>query len=207
VAASVTLVTATPILLAIYAVARRRDRPDSFLLVLLALASVGILLIGAVDMSASAGALLGDALALLGAVAMAGYMLTVRPLGSRLDVVAFSGIATATGAVTLLFTAFCFDIPIRASSPQALGFILLAALLPQMVGHTLLTWSLRHTTPTAVALATVAEPVGAALLAWAWLGESVGPVVAIGCVITMVAVGAAVLRTGAQDSAGSSSGP
>ncbi|MBS1195862.1 MAG: protein of unknown function transrane, partial [Actinobacteria bacterium] len=67
-------------------------------------------------------------------------------------------------------------------------YIFLSALIPQLVGHGLLTWSLRHTTPTVVALAIMGEPVGATLLAWAWLGEAAPAVVLAGCALVLAAL-------------------
>ena len=56
------------------------------------------------------------------------------------------------------------------------------------MGHGLLTWSLRHTTPTVVALAILGEPVGSTLLAWAWLGEAAPAVVLVGCGVVLAAL-------------------
>ena len=71
---------------------------------------------------------------------------------------------------------------------------MLAALFPQLVGHGLVTWSLRHARPTVVGIATLAEPVGASLLAFALLGEKVGGLTLVGCVITIAGVALAVWR-------------
>lgn len=194
VAASVTLVTITPFLLALLGVITKKDRPTGRLWSCIALAAVGITLIGGMDALSSRQAALGDALALLGALAMAGYLLVARRLGDELDLWAFSGIATAVGAIALLGPAAILGLPIKAASSEALVYLVLAALVPQLVGHNLLTWSLRHATPATVSMAVVGEPVGATILGWLWLGENVSPVVAVGCLITIIAVGAAVAQ-------------
>ncbi len=186
-AASVTLVTATPLLLALLAWITGRDRPDRRLTAALALAAVGVALIGGADLEASPSALAGDALALLGSAAMGGYLLVGRRLGP-MDVGAFQAIACAVGAILLLGVSAALGLPLRAASPAAWGWLALATAVPQLVGHTLLTWSLRHTTPTVVAMATVAEPVGATALAWLWLGDAVAPLTAVGCGLTLTAV-------------------
>jgi len=188
VASSVTLVTATPLLLALLSLATRRDRPRPRHWVSIGLALIGLTLIGWADLSLSADALLGDGLALVGAAAMAFYLLLVRSLGKDLDVLAFSGLATGFGALTLLIAALLTGVPIEYASVGSVGWIALSALVPQLIGHNLLTWSLRHATPTAVGIATIGEPVGATLLAWIWLGESVTPWVGVGCAITLCAV-------------------
>ncbi len=188
VASSVTLVTATPILLGLWAAWAGRDRPGPTLWAAIALGLVGVSILGGGDAGLGEDALVGDGLALGGAVAMAGYMLTSRALGEALDVGAFLGIATAVGGALLLGCAWLLDLPLAPASAASFGWILLAALVPQLIGHSLLTWSLRWTAPTVVGMATVGEPVGSAALAWLWLGESLEPVAIVGCTITIGAV-------------------
>lgn len=185
--ASVTLVTATPVLLAIIGVATGRDRPTRRLWIAIGVATTGVLIIGGSHLTADPAALLGDALAFLGAAAMAGYMLVVRRLDNP-DPLAFTGLAAIVGAIALLGTAALLGLPLIAASPEAWLYLGLAALIPQLVGHTLLTWSLRHTTPTVVGMATVGEPVGSTLIALVWWGELVGWQVALGCAVTLAGV-------------------
>ena len=191
VAASVTLVTATPLLLAAYAIARGKDRPDRHHGLAITLAVVGVSLIGGADLF-DRRALSGDALALGGAAAMAVYLVTARRLGPELDPWSFTGMACAVGAALLLTTALLTGTPIAFESSRALGYVVLAALIPQLIGHSLLTWSLRHVRPTVVGLATVGEPVGSALLGWLWLGEKVSPLAGMGCIVTIGAVALAI---------------
>lgn len=191
VAASVTIVTATPLLLATVSLATGRDRPDRRLWGALALGVLGVAVIGASHVGAGDDALLGDALAGLGAAAMAGYLLVARRLGHSLPVLAFAGIATAVGGVTLLGTAAALGHSPLPPTAEAAGWLLLAALVPQLVGHTLLTWALRWATPTAVGISTLGEPVGATLLGWAWLAEVPSATVLAGCAITLAGVVAA----------------
>ena len=196
VAASVTLVTTTPILLAVLSLFGRHDRPDRRLWMALATGVVGVSFIGGYDGLLAPGALVGDGLALLGAVAIAAYFLLSRRLGDEMDLWAYSGIATATGALTLGIAATVAGIPLSIPSMQVFGYLLLAALIPQLIGHSLLTWALRHATPTQVAMVVVGEPAGATLIAWVWLGDLVSVWVAAGCAITLAAVVIASIRPG-----------
>jgi drug/metabolite transporter (DMT)-like permease len=188
VAAAVTLVTATPVMLAAVALVTGTDRPERRIWMALSLSAVGMLMIGGWDFGRSSDALAGDLLALLGAAAMAAYLLVVRRLGPSLDAFAFSGVATTVGGVSLLATAAGLGLPIEAASDEALVYLVLAALLPQIVGHGLLTWAVRLATPVAVAVATVGEPVGATLLGWLWLGEALTMPIAVGCAVTLAGV-------------------
>lgn len=192
VAASVTLVTATPLLLALIGLARRRDRPTRAQGWAIAITTLGVVTIGAADASLSTDALLGDALALAGALAMALYLLVARELGEALEPLAFSGLAAGVGAVVLALAAaggFALGRPTFANlDPSALGWIAMSALIPQLVGHTMLTRAVRRATPTVVGLATCAEPVIATLLAIPILGERPASSVLAGCAITLAGV-------------------
>lgn len=192
VAASVTLVTATPLLLALIGLARRQDRPTRAQGWAIAITTLGVATIGAADASLGAEALLGDALALLGAVAMALYLLVARELGDALEPLAFSGLAAGVGALALALAAamgFALGAPTLANlDAGALGWIAMSALIPQLVGHTLLTRALRRATPTVVGLATCAEPVISTVLAIPILGERPAASVLAGCAITLAGV-------------------
>jgi drug/metabolite transporter (DMT)-like permease len=192
VAASVTLVTATPLLLALIGLVTGKDRPDGRLWQSLLVACVGIGIIG--WESLERGALMGNLLALVGAGGMAFYLLVARGQGERLDPWAFTGIATAVGAFILCGVSVATGVSLEVPNQSALFFLFLAALVPQLVGHTLLTWSLKRVSPVIVGTATLGEPVGASFLAWIWLGEAVGPWVVVGCLVTLSGVGLAVWR-------------
>lgn len=191
VAASVTLVTATPLMLAIGSLITGKDRPTKRIWASLGLASLGIALVGWADLSLSAQALIGDLLALLGAAAIAAYFVLVRKLGAQLPTVAFAGIACAGGATCLLLVATLVGLPWQVASAESGLYLLLAALIPQLIGHNLLTWSLRHVTPTMAGVATLAEPVGSTFLGVWLLSEHPAALVYFGCALTLVAVGIA----------------
>lgn len=195
VAASVTLVTATPLLSALVAFAEGKDRPTRRHGIAIVLALGGVALIAGSDVAG--GRWDGDLLALAGAAAMVAYLRLVRGLGDELgDTVAFSGLAAGWGALFLLPALALAAVlggddatsALAMPSTGALGWIALSALVPQVVGHTLLTYALRRATPTEVGLATAAEPVLSTLLAWFWLAEVPTSLVFCGCAVTLVGV-------------------
>ncbi len=192
VTASVTLVTATPLLLAVIGWLAGKDAPHARLWIGLSLATVGTIVIGAADASASMNALLGDALALVGAVAMALILLVIRREQAHLEAVSFSSIAALAGALALALV-----MVIRgaaqgawpdAPSAESLLWVAATALISQLIGHTALTWATQHTTPTVVGLATTAEPVIAAIVTFVWLGEIPTWLVIAGSAITLLGV-------------------
>jgi len=192
VAASVTLVTATPLLLAILGWLSRTDAPSSRLWLGLALATAGTALIGAADASGPAGALVADGLALIGGLAMAAYLVIARRGQAVIEPVSFSAIAAGSGALFLavviaLRAALVGELP-ASPALESLGWVAMTALVSQLVGHTALTWALRHASPTLVALATTAEPVIASVITLVWLGELPAVLVIVGSAITLAGV-------------------
>ncbi len=202
IAASVTLVASTPILLALLSLITRKDQPSRRLWIAIGVAAVGVGILGAAGAEQGGGHLLGDALAVLGCAAIAAFLLLVRKMGPGLDPVAFSGLACGSGAALLLGTAWLFGIPIEVSSTAALGYLALAALIPQLIGHLILIWALRYTTPTVVALGVTCEPVVSTFLGVLLLSQQPSALAALGCAMTVFGVVLAIL-SGRKDSLGS----
>jgi drug/metabolite transporter (DMT)-like permease len=64
-------------------------------------------------------------------------------------------------------------------------------LVGTVVPFVLLVRALRHLPATRVAIAAMAEPVVATVVAWAWLGERLGPAQLVGGAIVLAAIGLA----------------
>jgi drug/metabolite transporter (DMT)-like permease len=195
VAASVSLVATTPLWVALMSWAFLRRAPTLTVLlgVLLAVAGGAIIAFGDLlrtPTAASAPApLLGDALALVGAVAIAGYLLLGRSAQRRgLGIDAYAGVAYALAALVLLPLPAVAGLSYVDYPPATFGWILALALVPQLVGHTGINFAMRHLDPTRVATATLLEPVGAALLALALFAEVPSAATAVGAAILLAGV-------------------
>jgi drug/metabolite transporter (DMT)-like permease len=198
VAASVTLVCVTPLGLALWGWLTGRDAPTRRQVVGMCVASLGVVGLSASDYAGAAqGALLGDVLAIAGALTIGGYMLLARRLGPTLDVVAYSGVACLSGALFLFTAGALIDAPLTPPGAAQWAAIIACALIPQLIGQTLLTWSLRHVTPTVAAIAVLGEPVLTTALAVPLLGESASGVTLAACAVILLGVGIS-LRGGAS---------
>jgi len=62
------------------------------------------------------------------------------------------------------------------------------ALGPQLLGHTAYNWSLRHVSPTFVAVVSLGEPVGSAALAWLIFSETFAPIQGAGFVLLLAGI-------------------
>ena len=208
VAASVALVSTTPLWVALLGWAFLRRAPTLSLLlgVLLAVAGGAVIafgdFVGAAPADTAPEPLLGDALALIGAVAMAGYLLLGRAAQRRgLGIDAYAGVAYTVAAICLLPLPALIGVSYLDYPAATFGWILALALVPQLVGHTGINFAMRHLDPTRVATATLLEPVGAALLAVLLFAEVPGVVTVVGA-LTLLAGVFVTVRTRTVDRTG-----
>ncbi len=172
VASSVILVTANPILVAIGARLILRERASPSIMIGIGMALFGGLVITVGDWDLGDRRLYGDFLAFLGAVAVAGYYIAGRSLRERLSLFGYVAPVYGGAAVILLAVVMATDTAMSGFSLETYGYLALVGVLPQLVGHSSLNWSLGYLPATLVATAVMAEPVGATLLAWVVLDEA-----------------------------------
>ena len=173
VASAVTLVNTTPLFTLLYSILFLGEKPGARLWLGIALAMAGSAIVTGIDFSIARSELAGDLLAVLGAVMAAGYLSCGRVLRIRLDLSAYVFGTYGAAAVLLIALSFAAGVPLRGFSPNTYFFLVMLALVPQLIGHTAFNWALRFLPPGVVAVLILGEPAGASLLAWLFLGESV----------------------------------
>jgi drug/metabolite transporter (DMT)-like permease len=204
IASSAALVATNPIWVGIATVLLYRQRLSSRTVIGIGITLVGCALILRADATLMPDALLagrdpsaGNLLALAGAICVSGYLLLGRGLAGHLSLLAYLALVYGCAAVALMTTAVVAGVPLGGYG--AVGWLLLIALAagPQLVGHSAFNWSLRHLSPTFVALAILGEPVGSALLAALLLAEVPGveQSVALGVLLAGIVVAASAERT------------
>lgn len=171
VASSVVLVTANPVFVALASHFLFREKLSRQVIVGIAVCLAGAALIGYGDWTLGLKALFGDLLALLGAIAVAGYYLIGRRLRQTTGALSYASIVYSSAALVLLLSALALRYPLLGYSSTTYVMLVLLALIPQTVGHLSLNWSLRFVSATLVAIAVLGEPVGATVLALAILHE------------------------------------
>lgn len=188
VASSVVLVTTAPLFVAPISHWLTGDRVSwrMVLGILVALGGTAVIAFGAAG--ADPGALLGNGLALLGAATVAGHHLMGRRLLRELPVAAYISVVYPTAALALFVAALASGGPLAGYAPETYGYLVLLALIPQVLGHSSLNWSLSRLSAVAVSTAVMAEPVGATLLALLLLGEAPRPTELLGGAIVLAGV-------------------
>ncbi|MCI3927220.1 DMT family transporter [Paenibacillus sp. TRM 82003] len=175
VASSTVLMTLEPILVMIGALVFFRERITRGAAAAMSVAIVGAVMIAWGDFRISGQALLGDALSVLGTLAVVVHMLLGQALRSRISSFVYSYVVFL--AATLAFALYNVGAGhafFGYASNDWLIFALMAA-VPTVFGHLLFNWLLKFTGATTVSMSVLGEPVGASLLAWFLLGERLTP--------------------------------
>jgi drug/metabolite transporter (DMT)-like permease len=188
VAASVVLVSTSPLFVGLASYVLLRERLSRGMVTAFIVAIAGSLLIGLGDLGEGTNRLWGDVLALVGAVAAAGYFFIGRRLRVRLSLLAYVFPVYGTAALVLMALLLLSGLPVVPRHPQTWLWLLLMALGPQILGHSSLNWALRYLSATYVTLATLGEPIGSTLLAWWLLGEQPSPWAVVGGVLVLAGI-------------------
>jgi drug/metabolite transporter (DMT)-like permease len=171
VAASVVLVATAPLFVGVISHFFLKERMSRQMVIGMAVALAGSLIIGLADAGEGTHQIAGDLLALLGALSVAGYMLIGRRSRARLSLLGYVFPVYGTAALALMGAALLSGVELTSYPSQVWLWLTLVAVFPQIVGHSSLNWALGHVSATFVALAVLAEPIGSTLLAWLILHE------------------------------------
>jgi drug/metabolite transporter (DMT)-like permease len=174
VAASVVLVNTQPVIVAVLSAALLGEAPGRRQWVGIVIAVLGALLVAAPDLSISAGAspraLLGDLLALVGAVTAALYFLVGRRLRATLGLWPYVALVYGACFVVLVVFAAAVGAPLVPQPRREIAIFAALALGPMLIGHTGCNWALRYLRAYVVNVALLGEAVGATVLAAALPG-------------------------------------
>jgi drug/metabolite transporter (DMT)-like permease len=200
VTSSVVLVTTGPIWVALASWLIFREKLTVPIVIGLIVAVCGGMLVGLSDsagLGLSGTQLWGDFLALAGAWFVAGYLLIGRQLRHRMSLLTYIYLVYGMAALMLIglallsgasFTALPNGEPYPAN---VFVYLLLLAILPQLVGHSSYNYALRFLPPTYVAIVALAEPIGASLLALVVLHEVPPVLTIVGAIVILIGIGIA----------------
>ncbi len=166
-----------------------RRRPSGRDILALGVAGLGLWLVtSASGQAATPSSWLGDAFGLTAGLLFGAYLLCVEGLHFTV-----SARRQVTATYTVAAAALWAALLVRGGATIHYSLSVWKALLgmtlgPQIFGHTLLNWSLRHFSSSRVAFSILLEPVLAALLAWQLLGQTVTAVQLFGGVLVLTAL-------------------
>jgi drug/metabolite transporter (DMT)-like permease len=192
VAASVTLVQAQPVFVAVGAHLLLDERVDRRTVAGIAVALAGAGAMALADPGASvplAGqALVGNGLALVGAATLAAYLLVGRSLRQRVSLFPYVTVVYAAATLALLVAAVAAGVPLLGYPGREWLLFAGLAVGPGLFGHTVLNWALAAVDSSLVSVTLLGEPVGSTLLAVAVLGEVPTPGTVVGGLAVLAGV-------------------
>ena len=141
---------------------------------------------------------LGDALAIAGAIFAAIYVLIGRKVRQELSLVGYAGSVYAIAAAALGVAMLVAGTPFVGFPAEA--WVLFAAMTagPQFLGHTVFNHLLGEMKASVVSVALLAEPVGATLLGVLIYQERPGAQVVAGAIVVLVGVAVTVLAESSE---------
>jgi drug/metabolite transporter (DMT)-like permease len=164
------------------------ERPSRRALTGMGVAIVGTAIIAGGGFDGGSRALFGDLLALAGAIFAAIYVLLGRSLRQELSLVTYSSIVYAAAAAVLGTVMIASGTAFIGYPSKTWLMFVLITIGPQFLGHTTFNYLLGHVRASIVAVALLAEPVGATILAWVILGEAPGVATVLGGAVVLVGV-------------------
>lgn len=167
VASSTVLVNTQPIFVGVLSILFLGERPSrvQWLGIFIAVAGAGI--IGWGDLARGRSPLLGDLLAVAGAVFVACYYVIGRRLRPRMSLWTYTGAVYGIAALTLALAVLLSPgVPAVAYPGRTWLIFLVLAAGPMMVGHTGVNYALRFVPAYVANVSLLGEPIGATLIAW-----------------------------------------
>jgi drug/metabolite transporter (DMT)-like permease len=137
------------------------------------LAIGGSVIISWGDFKISGSALFGDILALIACALVTAYLMFGQAVRKRLSLITYTFVVYSISTVTLLLYVLIVQEPLLPYATSDWVYFILLALIPTLLGHTLFNWSLKWLSTSTISMAILFEPVGAAVLAYYLLQESV----------------------------------
>jgi drug/metabolite transporter (DMT)-like permease len=203
IASSVVIVCTTPIWVTLFGVIFYHEKVERVILIGVFLTLLGGIIIALsesctnsflrpvcnFEMTQIAGnRILGNILALLGALTAAGYFMIGKTVRKQVSLIPYVFIVYATSAVFLCLLIIFTRSEIHQYQSITYLWLILLAIFPQLIGHSLFNWSLKYISATYVAIATMGEPVGSTILAIIIFREIPTPLKVVGALIILVGI-------------------
>jgi drug/metabolite transporter (DMT)-like permease len=159
----------------------------------LLLALAGVLVVSGVDLSLSLRALAGDALALVGGLAAAAYMIVGSRARQTVSTTTYTFVCYGTCSVALAVAAIVAGQALTGYAGGQWLLLVAVTLTAQLLGHSVFNHLLATTSPVLVSLAILLEVPGAALLAAWWLDQQPPAAALVGLAVILAGMSLVIL--------------
>lgn len=173
VASSVVLVTLQPLFSFVGTYLFFKEKISIHAVVSAVIAIIGSVIISWGDFKVSGMALFGDILALIACAMVTAYLLFGQHVRKTHSLTAYTFIVYGISAITLFIYCLFLDQALVGYPTSDWVYFLLLAIIPTLLGHSLFNWSLKWISTNVISVSILLEPVGAIILAYLLLGETV----------------------------------
>ncbi len=186
VASSSVLVSTQPLFVVLISYLILKEKISRGLIPGFVMAFIGMIVVCWSDISLSSSYFKGDFLALLGALFMSVYLIIGGSLRKGISLWLYIFLVYGSCALILLFFNLCIGHPLFLYQKFTWMLFLGMALIPSIMGHGLINWSLKYLPASTVSMSILAEPVGATILAALILMEFPVSRQIAGCVLILL---------------------
>jgi len=203
VASSVVLVTTTPLWVALLSPVFLKEPITRLVLIGMILAILGGVVVGISDTCRitqgnlicpsfsdfiRGEAFFGDILAVIGAIMAAGYVMIGRRLRGEVSLLSYITPVYGMAAIVLIAIMLSAGQPAFGYPAQAYVWLLLLALIPQLLGHTSFNWALKYLSAAYVSITLLGEPIGSTILAYFLLDETPSALKIFGAILILFGI-------------------
>ena len=151
-----------------------------------AVSFLGIVLVGANSLLRHEGNIIGDLLALLGALLFAVYMLFGRALRARYSVNTYTTGVYGVSAIILAVISVASGLSFTNYPPLAFGFVACIIVASTFLGHTIVNWSLGHIPTSTASILLLISPISSGVWSYVFLGDVPSVYLLLGGLVTVL---------------------
>ena len=166
IANSVVLVNTIPLWVGLLTPLVARDHLTKATVISIIVSVIGGGIVGFGDFATGGQALLGDFLAVIGAICAAVYLLLGRNLRPKLSLLSYVAICYGSAALFLWVAVIALQLPVGGYDTQTFAAFWAMALVSQIIGHSSYNWALKWFSTGFVAVALLGEPIGSTIRAY-----------------------------------------
>lgn len=159
VASSTALVNTHPIFVVIGTFFIFKEKISRKVVFSILLTLAGSIIISSGDSSLGSNIIFGDAIALLGSLFMAGYMMIGSTVRKRVSATSYTFIVYFSSTIVLLILSLLTKTPLYPYPPRELLLFLALAVFCTILGHSIINWALKYIKPTFISTAFLGVPI------------------------------------------------
>jgi drug/metabolite transporter (DMT)-like permease len=188
VASSTVLVTTNPIFVPIFSYLFYKRRIKKELIIGIAIAISGSIFIALSSRSSGTSHMLGNILALLGAIGVSLYLTLGKEIRNKYDLIPYIFFTYSFSAIILILIGIITRQKFFGYDMHTYLMFFLVAFIPQILGHTAYNYSLKFLDPSFIAVTILGEPVIATIGAYFILKETPSTLEIIGACLILLGI-------------------